>query len=402
MQSSKLIVDGKTGASNGWRRVKFGDVVRFVKEDADPDSGEFERYVAGEHIETDNLRIRKWGTVGDGYLGPAFHRQFKKGQVLYGSRRTYLRKIAVAEFDGITSNTTFVLEPSGDDLIPELLPFVMQTETFTQHSIRQSKGSVNPYINFKDIAWFEFAIPPKEEQRRMAEILWAAEREKESLVHVLDRVETAKQTAFFGLVKPKMGAAGCALGDVIDDIVAGKSPVCGSEPARNGMYGVLKVSAAGYDGYHDDENKELLDPKDFQSEFEVQPGNFLVTRANALRSGVGRACIVEKTRRGLMLSDKTLKLLPKSSCITPRVLLECMRLPDCRRYIESAANGTDAKNISQGKLRLAPMPKLQKHDLMELDDLLLHFDQVKAVAQDKLAISRELIRSLIQNLLSAP
>ena len=148
------------GGRPGWRRVRFGDVVRFVKEDADPDSGEFERYVAGEHIETDNLHIRNWGMIGDGYLGPAFHRRFRKGQVLYGSRRTYLRNIAVADFDGITANTTFVLEPTGEELLPALLPFIMQTEAFTQHSVKQSKGGpVNPYINFKDIAWFEFRPP---------------------------------------------------------------------------------------------------------------------------------------------------------------------------------------------------------------------------------------------------
>jgi type I restriction enzyme, S subunit len=86
--------------------VKFGDVVRQVKDKVDPKDSGLERYVAGEHMETDNLHIRRWGTIGDGYLGPAFHMRFKPGQVLYGSRRTYLRKVAVAEFEGITANTT--------------------------------------------------------------------------------------------------------------------------------------------------------------------------------------------------------------------------------------------------------------------------------------------------------
>lgn len=126
-----------------WRTVRFGDVVRNVKVDADPATSGLERYVAGEHMDTDDLHIRRWGTVGDGYLGPAFHRKFVQGQVLYGSRRTYLRKVAVAEFDGICANTTFVLEPSNDELIPELLPFIMQTESFNAHSIQQSRGSVN-------------------------------------------------------------------------------------------------------------------------------------------------------------------------------------------------------------------------------------------------------------------
>ncbi len=104
-------------------------------------------------MDTDDLRIRRWGDIGGDYLGPAFHMRFKPGQVLYGSRRTYLRKVAVADFEGICANTTFVFESKDPTvLLPELLPFIMQTEAFHDHSIKQSKGSVNPYVNFSDLA----------------------------------------------------------------------------------------------------------------------------------------------------------------------------------------------------------------------------------------------------------
>ena len=156
----------------GWTRVAFGDVVRQVKEHVDPTAAGLERYVAGEHMDTDDLRLRRWGTVGDGYLGPAFHARFRPGQVLYGSRRTYLRKVAVADFEGVTANTTFVIETRDPNvLLPALLPFIMQAEAFHQHSITKSKGSVNPYVNFSDIAAYEFALPPLDEQRRMANLL---------------------------------------------------------------------------------------------------------------------------------------------------------------------------------------------------------------------------------------
>lgn len=160
----------------GWRQVRFGDVVRQSKVKADPESSGLERYIAGDHMDTDDLRLRRWGEIGSGYLGPAFHMRFRPGQVLYGSRRTYLRKVAVADFDGICANTTFVLEPkSADELLPEFLPFLMQTETFHAFSVKNSKGSVNPYINFSDLAQFVFALPPVEEQRRLVQLLVSAE-----------------------------------------------------------------------------------------------------------------------------------------------------------------------------------------------------------------------------------
>lgn len=160
-----------------WRQVKFGDVVRQCKERADPAISGLQRYIAGDHMDSDDLRLRRWGEIGSGYLGPAFHIRFKPGQVLYGSRRTYLRKVAVAHFEGICANTTFVLEPKNPDeqLLSEFLPFLMQTDAFNDFSVKNSKGSVNPYINFSDLAKFEFALPTLEEQRHLVQLLMCAE-----------------------------------------------------------------------------------------------------------------------------------------------------------------------------------------------------------------------------------
>jgi restriction endonuclease S subunit len=175
----------------GWTWVKFGDVVRQVKDKVDARASGLKRYIGGEHMDTDDLHIRRWGEITDDYLGPAFHMRFKPGQVLYGSRRTYLRKVAVPDFEGICANTTFVLESKDPTmLLPELLPFIMQTEVFHEYSITNSKGSVNPYINFSDLAEYEFALPPLAEQRRIMEVLLVSAEALESyrnLVHITNQ-----------------------------------------------------------------------------------------------------------------------------------------------------------------------------------------------------------------------
>jgi len=94
--------------------------------------------------------------------------------------------VALADFEGITANTTYVLESKDPEiLLPELLPFLMQAETFHEHSKRESKGSVNPYVNFSDLAWYEFALPPLEEQRRIAEVLQATQANSEAIRHTV-------------------------------------------------------------------------------------------------------------------------------------------------------------------------------------------------------------------------
>lgn len=175
-----------------WKRVALGDVARASKERIDPNEADVKRYIAGEHMDSDDLKINRWGNVGDGYLGPAFHRRFRTGQVLYGSRRTYLRKVAVAEFDGVTANTTFVVETRDPTvLMQEFLPFVMTAEPFHAFAIQESKGSVNPYVNWSDIEKYEFDLPPLDEQQRLADLLWAIERHRLALIARLDAVVAA-------------------------------------------------------------------------------------------------------------------------------------------------------------------------------------------------------------------
>ena len=168
-----------------WSLTKFGDVAIQQKKSVDRDNTDLTRYAKGEHMGSEDLHLREWGELNDEYLGPAFIRKFEEGDILYGSRRTYLRKVVIAPFEGITSNTTFVIKANEKRIDKRLLPFIMLSEGFTDNSIKNSKGSVNPYINWKDIANYEFLLPPKGQEAQLAELLWAMdeviEREREVL-----------------------------------------------------------------------------------------------------------------------------------------------------------------------------------------------------------------------------
>jgi type I restriction enzyme S subunit len=179
------------------KRVKFGDIVREVKAQVDRNNNPYLHYVAGDHMDSMDLTIRRKGSFATDDVGPAFIRIFKPGQVLYGSRRTYLKKIAVADFEGICSNTTFVLETKDSNVfLQELLPFVMLSESFTKWSISHSKGSTNPYVLFSDLANYEFTLPSLSEQKVLADKLWAAYRVKESYKKLLAATDDMLKAKF--------------------------------------------------------------------------------------------------------------------------------------------------------------------------------------------------------------
>jgi type I restriction enzyme S subunit len=169
-----------------WTKVKFGDVCTLVNENTKDAKSDGLKYLIGlEHIEPNNLHLRSWSTTD---TETTFTRIFRKGQVLFGRRRAYQRKIAYAEFDGICSGDIMVFQAKEKILRPELLPFVVQSDGFFQCAVDTSAGSLSPRTKFNDLSNYEFLLPPKEEQACLAELLWAAdevvEREKEELMSI--------------------------------------------------------------------------------------------------------------------------------------------------------------------------------------------------------------------------
>ncbi|MBL8166163.1 MAG: restriction endonuclease subunit S [Anaerolineae bacterium] len=158
-----------------WHLVTLGDVVRKVENNLEnPNESEYERFIKVEHLDADSLKIRRWGLVEEEALPPTFRKVFKAGQILYPTRNPHLRRTAYADFDGICGEKTLTLEPK-EGLAEELFPFIFQREDLIQHATSMMIGSTNPHIRWRDLASFQFPLPPLDEQRHIAEILWAVE-----------------------------------------------------------------------------------------------------------------------------------------------------------------------------------------------------------------------------------
>ena len=158
----------------GWRRYRFDQMAVNVNERVEPGETDAAYYVGLEHLDTDSLKIRRWGTPDD---VEATKLRFHKGDIIFGRRRVYQRKLAVADFDGICSAHAMVLRARPDVVLPEFLPFFMQSDLFMNQALEISVGSLSPTINWRTLAAQEFPLPPPDEQRRLVEVLWAIKKQ---------------------------------------------------------------------------------------------------------------------------------------------------------------------------------------------------------------------------------
>lgn len=378
-----------------WKRVRLADVIRRSRKQVDPVSSGVERYVAGGHVDSEGITIKRWGDVGDGQMGSTFRYVFSPGQLLFVSARPYLRKVGVPDFGGVVADKTYVLDAVPENgLLQEFLPFVLSSDQFVEYATAEATGSMNPRLLWGPMQRYEFDLPPLDEQRRITDLLWAVEHDTASARELTISVRCLT-AAYFESEASRVEA--WPLSNWVDRIEAGRSPQAAAEPASENEFGVLKVSAVGADVFVPTENKRLLSQNDFRAGDVVRKGDLLVTRANAAVDNVARPCLVERGYPNLMLSDKTLRVVPKPG-IFSRVVLAALRASLYRQHVRESVGGTEAKNISQQCILAGPVPQLDSETIARVHERLKELDRALQAAQSQEAAVASLKVSLLADI----
>lgn len=161
-----------------WTRVAFGDVIDSVTDRVDnPTDAGVERYVGLEHLDPGVLIVQRWDSPDK---VEAQKLRFRPGDVIFGRRRAYQKKVARADFEGICSAHALVLRARPGRIDPDFLPVFVSSDYFLDRAISISVGSLSPTVNWGDLKAEEFLLPPLPEQKSIADLLWAVERHRRS------------------------------------------------------------------------------------------------------------------------------------------------------------------------------------------------------------------------------
>ena len=359
-----------------WKKYRFDQIAKNISERVEPSTTDLEIYVGLEHIGSESIHIKRYGKRED--VNGTKLRCYP-GDVIFGRRRAYQRKAAIADFDGFCSAHSLVLRANSDVVNPKLFPFFLHSDTFMHRAVDISVGSLSPTINWGELKKQEFLLPPIDQQEQIAELLWYGDSLLQKYYSSLTAMNQLRLAIRRNIVcdsqylrKP--------LSEVLTRITAGKSFNGRNNPPVEGEKGVLKVSAVGADGFEPLESKVLNNQSEFLPKFIVHKNDLLITRANTTEL-VGRVCLVDEEYPNLMLCDKTLRLEVDESSVSKLFLLEALLSSEIRNQIEDRATGTGGamKNISQSEIRSLKVPlpdysvqkniekKLQKIKIEQID-----------------------------------
>jgi restriction endonuclease S subunit len=317
----------------------------------DPAEATTDIYVGLEHLDPETLHLRQWGHPSD-VTGQKL--VFKKGDVIFGRRRAYQRKLAVAEFDGICSAHALVVRARPEFILPEFLPFFLQSDMFMERAIEISVGSLSPTINWKTLRVQEFLLPPIEEQKRIAEILWVADeavevymlclKEMSNLLSVLRTNTIWKNKEYLTPIGDGIDFLGGFAFKSVDFIPSGVQLV----RMGNLFEGTLNL-----------ERKPVFLPQSIAEQnvrYLLTAGDILMSLTGTVgKQDYGYALEIPTDAPPLLLNQRVAKLTPKST-VNHNYLLHILSSKEFLKQVYRIAAGTKQANLLKGQLCSIKVP----------------------------------------------
>ncbi len=352
---------------SSWTKVKLGDVVREVRETVkDPVAEGIERIVGLEHLEPESLHIRTWGTLTD---GTTFTKVFQKGQVLFGRRRAYLKKAALATFDGICSGDITVLEAK-KGLLPVLLPFLIQNDKFFDLAVKNSAGSLSPRAKFADFADYELLLPPVDQQEQIAELLWAGDEAVSKGIETYNicnhyyisyrellylHMDGNAPLVFNSLLKENVSSSikFTKLGSVLTDIRYGTSKKGNTQGIGYEVIGIPHVINGKLS--LDSISHVSLDEKEYQS-CRLNFGDIVIVRTNGNPEYTGRSALYD-VDNGHAFASYLIKISVNTELYNPEFILKYLQSVAIRKYFKrNATSSAGNYNINTETIKSVPIP----------------------------------------------
>ena len=319
-----------------------------------PTESDKEHYIGLEHIDSECLEITRWGSnvapIGEKLI-------MKKGDVLFGKRRAYQRKLAIAPFDGIFSAHGMVLRPNEEVVDKKYFPFFMSSDLFMERAVQISVGGLSPTINWKDLREQEFPLPSLAEQKVLADKLWAAYRLKESYKKLLAATEEMVKSQFIEMFK--CSAERVALSSLCDTFIDGDW-IEAKDQSDSGIR-LIQTGNVGVGTFKDKGDKARYISEDTFNRLnctEVVEGDILISR---LPDPVGRACIIP-AELGKSITAVDCTIIRLNDKVLPKFFVAFTSTPDYAMQIKKVLSGTTRLRVSRanlGKIQV-PLPSVDK------------------------------------------
>ena len=335
-------------------KYRFEQIAINCKEKKKPTEEDRFTYIGLEHLDTGSLNVTRFGSdvapIGEKLI-------MRKGDVLFGKRRAYQKKVAVAPFDGIFSAHGMVLRPKEDVVDKNFFPLFISSDYFLDAAIKISVGSLSPTINWRDLKDLEFEMPDLHTQKKLAEVLWAINNAIESYKKLISATDELVKSQFIEMTGP-YSQYNIKAGTVMYGMRNGLSP------SRSGEHHakILTLSAVTQGAFDENAWKDGYFTDCPPNDKRICATDFYICRGNGNKTLVGAGVYSPKDHFDLVFPDTVIATRINEQKIRLPYLYMAWKMQAVRNQIEENAkttNGTYKINqsvIANVELIVPPLP----------------------------------------------
>lgn len=405
MADRHLIIDP---APEGWQDLELADLCDRVQESVQPVVGGSTPYVGLEHLTPGFPSLLGHGVEGDVTSSKA---GFRKGDILFGKLRPYLRKGAQPDFDGVCSTDILVFRAK-DPGTPDYLKYLVHSDQFIERAKATTSGVQHPRTSWSSLREFKVTVPTRAEQQRIAQVLstvQAAIEQQERLIRTTTELKQALMQKLFteglrgeaqketeiGLVPESWEVVYCetlcdliTVGIVVKPVqyyVPEGVPALRSQNVRvNRMQRepMVYISPAANEGP--------------VSKSRLKAGDVLVVRTGA---NVGMSCVLPDDYDGCNCID-LLILRPNTKAMTGSFLSRFINTEAAVAQVGAGKIGLAQPHFNVGTIRRMLVPKPSLAEQREIVEALEAVDRKTEAAESKRNTLQALFRTLLHELMT--
>ena len=339
-------------------KVLLGDVATERKETYKGSKAGYP-IVGLEHLIPEEITLTTWSEDSENTFSKMFH----KGDILFGRRRAYLKKAAVAPFDGICSGDITVIQADPEKIIPELLPFIIQNDTLFDFAVGKSAGSLSPRVKWQHLKNYEFELPNMDKQRELAELLWSMDATKKSYQELITATDELVKSQFMEQFKELIEQPeACSKIEDICTVFADGDWIESKDQSDEGIR-LIQTGNIGKAQYLDKGERARFITEDTFNRLnctEVKANDILISR---LPDPVGRACIIPDGL-GKCITAVDCTIVRLEARVMPEYFIAYTLSPFYMMQVAARETGSTRKRISRknlGKLTI-PVPTIESQE----------------------------------------
>lgn len=317
---------------------RFEDIAINSTEKKKPVESDKKHYLGLEHLDSETFKVSRFGSevapIGDKLI-------MKKGDVLFGKRRAYQKKVAIAPFDGIFSAHGMVLRPKEDVIDKHFFPLFIASDYFLDAAIKISVGSLSPTINWRDLKELKFNLPELNEQKKLAEVLWQIVDTMESYKKLLAKTDEMVKAKFIEMFGDPTKFKSEKLSKNVEEMFIGPF---GSDLKNNCFVSKDEAYCIVYEQRHaisgtiTDENRYITEKKYQQlKRFTLLPGDIIVS----CRGTIGKIFLLPENAPLGIMHPSIMKIRLKKDTYNKKFFISLLR--NKMDELINKADGTSVK-----------------------------------------------------------